>query len=195
MRPGSQAGTQLTQDAPIPSLAELPSIEEVHVAQVPTFTWVPKSVRGDFARVVTELYNNVVNNRQNPAVWTLLYMFPKCIMYATTDKRKKDDMTMTKSVKMRLARWRRDGEEYKKLWSEAVKSTSGSQRRKKAAEVQQTQEERNGTAATRLAQQGEYTRAVQRLLSTGLAEHNRDNVRQMQAKHPAATEPSSFHPS
>ena len=194
VRPGSQAGTQLSQDAPKPSLAELPSLEEVHVAQVPTFTWVPKSVRGDFARVVTELYNNVVNNRQNPAVWTLLYMFPKCIMYATTDKRKKDDMTMTKSVKMRLARWRRGGEEYKKLWSEAVKSTSGSQRRKKAAEVQQTQEERNGTAVTRLAQQGEYTRAVQRLLSTGLAEHNRDNVRQMQAKHPAATEPSSFHP-
>ena len=42
--------------------------------------------------------------------------------------------------------------------------------------------------------QGEYTRAVQRLLSTGLADHSRANTKLMQAKHPSATQPSSFRP-
>ena len=46
-RLGSQTGTQsqLSQDTPIPALGELPSIEEIHVTQVPTFTWVPKAAR------------------------------------------------------------------------------------------------------------------------------------------------------
>ena len=78
---------------------------------------------------------------------------------------------------------------------EAVRSTRvRPQSKKKAAEDQPSQEERNGKRATRLAQQGEYTRAVQSLLSTGLAEHTRANVRQMQAKHPAAAQPSAFQP-
>ena len=94
------------------------------MTQVPTFTWVPKAARGDFARAVTELCNKVVNNKQDPAAWTLLYMFPKCIMYSTQNRKRKDDLTLTKTVKIRLARWRRGGEEYKKLWTESVEEES-----------------------------------------------------------------------
>ena len=193
--PGRQGASQQSQEVPLPLHAELPTLEEVHTTHIPTFTWVPKSARGDLSRVMAELYNKVVNNRSNVAVWSLFYMFPKCIFYAVTEKNKRDNMTLSKAVKQRLARWRRGGKEYRELWEEAVRSTRvRPQSKKKAAEVQPSQEERNGKRAIRLAQQGEYTRAVQSLLSSGLAEHTRANVRQMQAKHPAAAQPSAFQP-
>ena len=192
---GSQDRTQQTQEVPLPQLAEVPSMEEIHTTHIPTFTWVPKAARGDFARVMAELYNKVVNNRHNIAVWSLFYMFPKCILHTSLEKNKKDNLSLSKAVKARLAMWRRGGEEYGKLWQEAIRSTRvRPQSKKKAAENQPSQEERNGSRATRLAQQGEYTRAVQSLLSSGLADHSRANVIQMQSKHPAATQESSFRP-
>ena len=80
-----------------------------------------------------------------PPAWTLLYMFLKCIMYATVEKKRKDVVTLTKSVKIRLARWRRGGEEYKKLWTEALRNTTaGSKGKKKAVDDHPTVDERNG---------------------------------------------------
>jgi hypothetical protein len=69
------------------------------------------------------------------------------------------------------------------------------QKRRTASEQQpSSQEEKNAQRAGRLAQEGEYTRAVQALLSTGLAKHNRDTVREMRAKHPPPSHTSSFQP-
>ena len=129
MRPGSQGVTQQSQEVPLPLCAELPTLEEVHITHIPTFTWVPKSARGDFSRVMAELYNKVVNNRQNVVVWSLFYMFPKCILYAVTEKNKRDNMTLTKAVEQRLARLKRGGEEYRKRQFE-VQGSDLSPRRK-----------------------------------------------------------------
>ena len=82
-----------------------------------------------------------------------------------------------------------------KLWEEAMKSTrTPPQSRKKAGDNIPSQEERNAARATRLAQQGEYTRAIQSLVSTGLAQHTQHNAREMQAKHPPAAHPPTFQP-
>ena len=66
---------------------------------------MPKAARGDFSHVLAELYNKVVN----AIAWGLFYMFPKCILYTETEKNKRDNMTLTKAVKGRLAKWRRGG--------------------------------------------------------------------------------------
>ena len=60
-------------------------------------------------------------------------MFPKCILYATPEKNKRDNKTLTKLVKDRLARWRRGGDQYMSLWQEAVKSMRVSPETKRRA--------------------------------------------------------------
>ena len=52
----------------------------------------------------------------------------------------------------------------------------------------------NAVRARRLAQQGEYTRAIQALTSAGLAEQSPATTRAMKKKHPAANLPT-FQPS
>ena len=190
----SQGATQHSQEVTVPPRHELPTLEEVHTSEIQTLTWIPKSARGDYSRVTAELYNKVVNNRQKISAWSPFLMFPKCVLYTMPEKNKKDSKTLTKLIKERLARWRRGGE-YMRLWQEAVQNTrSRPKSKKKAADSEPSLEERNATRATRLAQQGKYTRAVQSLLSAGLAQHNITNVRQMQAKHPPAARPSTFQP-
>ena len=84
---------------------------------------------------MTELYNKVAANTQSITAWGLFLMFPKCILYATAEKNKRDNKTLTKLVKERLAKWRRGGEQYQRLWEEAVKSTRVTPKsRKKAAD-------------------------------------------------------------
>jgi len=52
----------------------------------------------------------------------------------------------------------------------------------------------NAVRITRLAQQGEYTRAIQALTSAGLAEQSPAMTRAMKKKHPVANLPT-FQPS
>ena len=107
-------------------------------------------------------------------------MFVKVILPATKNT---SGGSQVKVVKDRLARWRRG--DYKALWDEAVEMTKvrGKPRKKTQQHQQLSQEEMNAQRAQRLAQQGEYTRAVQSLTSAGLAQHNASSINQMKAKH------------
>mgnify|MGYP006061624775 CR=1 FL=1 len=93
-------------------------------------------------------------------------MFAKCILPAVKSR---PDITQARAVRDRLARWRAG--EYAALWREAVDMTRkrGKQRRKTQQQEQQSLEMKNAQRSKRLAQEGEYTRAVQALTSAGLA--------------------------
>ena len=96
-------------------------------------------------------------------------------------------------MKERLARWR--GGEYTELWQEALTLTNKKEalkRRGKTAAEEVSLDEKNAERALRLAQQGEYTRAAQSLVSAGLAKHTASTIRDMQKKHPPPAQPSSF---
>ena len=185
----SQNTSQPSQDWFPPSLNDIPSLEEVHRTFVTTCTWVPKAARGDFTRVFTSQCNRVAWNPDNTSVWILQLMFAKCILPAVKNR---PDANNASAVRDRLSRWRKG--EYRALWNEAVKLTKKVVRGKRRGQEQQqpSQEEKNAKRATRLAHQGEYTRAAQSLLSAGLAEHNPSTIRDMQAKHPPAAHPSQF---
>ena len=88
------------------------------------------------------------------------------------------------------------------LWDEAVELTrerprQGRQRRRVGArrrrgqreevEEEQNQARRNAERATILAQDGQYTKALQALTSAGMAPQDRASVGDMRAKHPPAT--------
>ena len=115
-------------------------------------------------------------------------MFAKCILPAVKSR---PDITQARAVRDRLARWRAG--EYAALWREAVDMTRkrGKQRRKTQQQEQQSLKVKNAQRSKRLAQEGEYTRAVQALTSAGLADHTPATIRAMRDKHPTA-QPSTF---
>ena len=127
------------------------------------------------------------------SVWVLLLMFAKVTLTAHTEKSKPDLSNLTKTIKSRLARWRKG--DYSKLWEEATRRTRippQSGRKKAPDPPAASQEEKNALRAVRLAQQGEYTRAVQSLTSAGLARPDRDTTRIMQSKHPQSARATAF---
>ena len=119
-------------------------------------------------------------------------MFPRAILPAASLKSQSDGYSQARQVKERLARWRRG--EYRQLWDEAIKMTKNRPKPKKkgAQHQEQSQDEVNARRALQLAQLGQYTRALQSLCSSGLAQHNRSTINQMRAKHPAAAHAPSF---
>ena len=119
-------------------------------------------------------------------------MFPRVILPAPARRRQSDAYSQARVVKERLSRWRKG--EYKQLWVEAVDSCKARpQSRKKTAQPQeQTQEELNAKRATKLGQDGQFTRALQSLCSSGMAKNNRELLNEMKRKHPPAPNRRAF---
>ena len=74
---------------------------------------------------------------------------------------------------------------------EAVKLTTRQPGARKQGTMMQekTQEQNNAEKVVLLAQEGEYSRALQALTSTGMAQQSAATTAEMQAKHPAAASP------
>ena len=107
--------TLLSQDQPLPSLHDLPALEEIQRTRIPTATWVPKAAQAEFSQVFASQVNKVAFNVDSISAWTLQLMFARCILPAAKHR---PDTTQGKAVKDRLARWRKG--EYLSLWKEAV---------------------------------------------------------------------------
>ena len=96
-------GTQATPNLPIGP--DLPSLEELMSAQVPTLKWCPKAARGDFARELASLCSRLGDNPGDVRLWTLWFMFARCILPAGRGSRIGDAYSMAKLVRARLAGW------------------------------------------------------------------------------------------
>ena len=71
------------------------------------------------------------------------------------------------------------------MWDESVKACMTPTRgRKKKSESQPSQEDKNVKRALRLAREGQYSRSLQSLLSAGMAQNTRANIKEMKDKHP-----------
>ena len=169
-----------------PQPGELPTLQEAHRTHIPTLTHIPKASRGEWTKVLTDLYNRVSQSPETTTLWILLYILPRAILPAGRLPRQADAYSQARVVKERLGRWRRG--EYKQLWDEAVSITKAppKPRKKAPAREEHSLEEKNAQRATRLAQEGQYTRSLQSLTSAGMAQHNRTTVDIMTDKHPPA---------
>ena len=102
---------------------------------------------------------------------------------------------MARLVRERLRRWRAG--EYPQLWQEAVDLTKVPKkkgRKRKGGEEEKSQEKRNAEHATVLAQDGQYTKALQALTSAGMATPSSANLKVMKEKPPPATGPPIITP-
>jgi hypothetical protein len=182
-----------SQDRLPPDPQELPTLQEVHRTHIPTLIWIPKAARGDFSKELSDLYIRIHASPHSTTLWTLLMMFPRAILPAIRGPNHADTLSLGRKVKARLARWKRG--DYRQLWTEAVKATKPKPSRKKSRPPQEwSQDEFNGRRATSLAHDGQYTKALQALCSSGLAQNNRETLKEMTSKHPTPPHQSTFQP-
>ena len=155
----------------------LPSMDELNNTLVPTLKWCPKAARGEFARELASLWNRLNENPEDVKLWTLEFMFARCILPAGRGPRAGDAYSMARLVRERLRRWRAG--EYSILWQEAVDLTKVPKKkgRNRKGEEEKSQEKRNAERATVLAQDGQYTKALQALTSAGMATPSSANLK------------------
>ena len=124
-------------------------------------------------------------------MWIMESIFFRVILPAGQGPNLGDHWSQVKIIKDRLRRWQAG--ECGQLWAEAKtgldqKVTRG--RKKKTVEIEQlTLEECNARRCKSKAQEGQYSRAVQSLVSHGLAEFSPAALSEMQRKHPAPRRP------
>ena len=171
---------------PLPEGNLLPSLEELHSTYVPTVKWCPKAARGDLARELSSLWLRMSENPQEVRLWALEAMFPRCILPAGRGPRAGDVYSQARIVRDRLRRWRAG--EYAQLWREAVDLTKVPPKKKKKNRggEEKTQEKRNAERAATLAEDAQFTKALQALTSAGMAPPTPANVKTMKEKHPEA---------
>ena len=113
-------------------------------------------------------------------------MFARCILPAGRGPRAADAYSQARLVRERLRRWRAG--EYSQLWQEAVDLTKvqPKKKKKKQGDQEKSQEKQNAERAATLAQDGQFTKALQALTSAGMAPPTRANLKFMKEKHPQA---------
>ena len=191
--PQERAGEEppATQPPPLPPGDQLPDMEELHNTLVPTLKWCPKAARGEFARELASLWYRLSENPREVRLWCLETMFSRAILPAGRGPRVGDAYSQARLVRERLRRWRQG--EYRQLWEEAKDLTKeqrrprGRQGRARQQEEEGAQQKRNAERATTLAQDGQFTRALQALTSSGMAPDTRATREAMKAKHPEPT--------
>ena len=159
---------------------------------IPTVKHCPKAAKGEFARELATLWQKLADDPDDVRLWALLSMFAKVILPAGKGPRIGDAYSQARLVRERLRRWR--GGEFLELWGEAIQLTREARktkkgRKKKNAEEEQSQQEKNAERAATLAQDRQYTRALQALNSAGMAPDTAATRSKLQSKHPSAPAP------
>ena len=177
---------------PLPPGVDLPGMEELYSTLIPTVKHCPKAAKGEFARELATLWQKLADDPDDVRLWALLSMFAKVILPAGKGPRIGDAYSQARLVRERLRRWR--GGEFLELWGEAIQLTREARktkkgRKKKNAEEEQSQQEKNAERAATLAQDRQYTRALQALNSAGMAPDTAATRSKLQSKHPSAPAP------
>ena len=175
-----------TQPQALPDGFELPSMDDLQTTTVTTLKWCPKAARGEFARELASVLNRIKAQPDRVGNWVLQAMFARCILPAGRGPRAGDAYSQARLVRERLRRWR--AREFSQLWDEAVELTrvrprqgrprkrGRPGRRRQQQEEEESQAKKNAERATTLAQDGQYTKALQALTSAGMASHSRANI-------------------
>ena len=165
----------------------LPALEEVMRVRVNTIVFVPIGARNDVTRLFTELLYGAVQNPHAIPKWTLIFLAPKCLLAAPARGGRRHHKDLERLIKDRIRRWR-DGD-VAHLWAE-VKTPPPQGRRRAPKEAPPSQEEINSRRCLRLVQAGQYSRAINALVSRGLDQGSRAAIVAMSEKHPPAPVPS-----
>lgn len=190
-----------TRPAPLEELPflppDLPLLDEIFKTRVPTFRHVPKSSKNEWAKLFAEVTEAAAGNPGSVGLWTMLYMLPKCILFAPLRGRRMHFREMHKVIQERISLWR--GGHIGQLWQQASSPSPQRQSRKQSARDKPppSQDDINARRCLRLLQDGQFSRAAQALSSSGIDFDSPAAYASMQDKHPqcpTAPTPSGLAP-
>ena len=153
-------------------------------------------MRPEFTRTLSDVWQQMADSPDTDRPWLLSYIFTRAILPAGGHL-ERDKGSKVQLIRDRLRRWRMG--ECGALWKEAVeiaqnhsKGAKGrKKRRRPPAQEEKSQQEKNVERATKLGQEGQYTRSLQALVSHGLADSSSAAVlAEMKAKHPPGQPPT-----
>ena len=176
----------------------LPTLEEAHATHIHTKRHIPKSARGPWggacADSVTLVCDRVTSGLDATEACSALFIMPRVTLPAAPKGRGAGAaQNQAADTKDRLRRWRAG--EGGQMWTDLTTQPRGGARagrRKKQADP--TQPERNVARASTLAQEGQYTRALQALLSQGMDQVSGQAIQAMESKHPRPASPPTLPP-
>ena len=164
-RPYSSLPSNKVPDQPssMYSAPSLPSILEIVQVTLPTLQHVPKGVRSEWAGLLADLSSDIVRNPLCLEKWRRLFMLPRCILASP--------------VRGGRSHWRQTLETVRRR----IRPKAPSPNSLRLA---------NARRAKRLTEEGQYKKALQALLSEGVARASPEVLNEMLAKHPQAPPPS-----
>ena len=152
---GSQVGVQPPLGPPLPSFKQATEL------YIPTHKYPPKSVRPEFTRCLADIWQKIADAPGDEHGWLLSYIFPRVILPAGQGPAR-EATSRVQVIRERLRRWRQG--EHSSLWQEATKiaqSRPKKRRRRRGAPAEQekSQHDKNVERASRLAEEGNLTKA------------------------------------
>ena len=172
-----------------PSSPPLPSIHTILQVKLPTLQHIPKVVRNEWASILSDLCSDIVRHPSCMAKWQLLFMLPRCILASPVRGGRSHYRETLELVRRRIRRWKAG--EFTDLWSDVVEEDSRwVRKRQRKAPTPNSLRLSNARRARRLTEEGQYKKALQALLSEGIAGASAEVIDQMLSKHPQVAPPS-----
>lgn len=164
----------------------LPDFDVILEASVPTSRHVPKSARNVWAETLAATIDEVNRTPEDIAAWKRLLMLPRCVLAAPKRSGKAHHRELSSSVTTHLRRWQNG--EIMELWAESHgHDRRGQVKRRKVSEP--SQREANARRARTACQDGQYGKAVQALMSDGLADATDETLAELLRVHPQVPQP------
>ncbi len=166
-----------------PPLVALPALDSINAVRVPTLQHVPKGARDAWARVVGEALQGIISDPTDINVWKKWFLLPRCILANPVRGGRSHWGETLKTIRVRIKRWRAG--EFFALWSEVLVVKDRQSRRRKPQKLSPDQLRRaNARRACRAMEDGQYKKATQALISSGLAQASPEVFAEMLSKHP-----------
>ena len=194
---GPEPEVEPSQQEPVEAITQLPvedtlpPLRELYETNMPTLTYIPPAVCNMWSRVLGGLWGSLAADMGNILLWKMFTVLPFVIFPAyKPDKRRtrrpNAHLTQTQVILQRLERWRAG--EVSELYAEALQQTrmarSGHRRQQMSEDEVKAH---NAKKATQYAAEGSLSKAMEILVSRGLAQPTAATRDRMQALHP--TEP------
>ena len=186
-QPEPEVVTQLPVEDTLPELAELFEVS------MPTLSFIPPAVCNTWSRVLGSLLDKLSGDMSNIMLWKMFVILPYVIFPAykrdRRNRRPSGHLTQTQAILQRLERWRAG--EIAELYNEALQHTRMARRGQRKQMSEEEVKARNAKKATQLVAEGSLSKAMEMLVSPGLAEPTAATRDRLQALHPTAPPPAA----
>ena len=172
----------------LPSICpDLPSFTTNLQASFPTLQHVPKGARDRWARALSECLSAVCVAPADLSCWSKVFMLAKCVLASPATGHRLRWREILKLVRSRIDRWLAGN--LVALWSEAVSGGQSLSKRMQSSS-RSSNPSHHIRRAKQAVQDGQYSKAIKALSSSGLATPSAEVLQEMLNKHPQAAPPT-----